>query len=101
MAEDTVRFRCPCCHKQLEFDRETGKAREIDAKAEAPTLPAGEMQSLIEKQAKDGERLGDAFSRATQDTLHQADKFDALFDSALEDAKKDKDKKPTNPFDMD
>lgn len=101
MAKDPHRFRCPCCHEQLEFDEETGIARELDARAAAPKRAESAMTELIEAQTKDAERRSDAFSRATEDTLRHADGFDALFDSALEDAKKDEDKKPRNPFDMD
>jgi hypothetical protein len=101
MANDTDRFRCPCCHENLEFDRSTGSVRKADAKTGASDPPRHDMDALIEKQAKDDERRGDAFSTATEDALQQADKFDALFDDALEQAKKDKDKKPRNPFDMD
>ena len=101
MAQDTDRFRCPCCHKQLELDRATGRVREVAAEAEAPKRAGEDMDALIAKQTDESERIGDAFARATKDALHQADKFDELFDSALEQAKKDKDKKSRNPFDLD
>ena len=101
MTQHTHRFRCPCCHKQLELETATGKVREVDQRKEVKTRAKKELDTLLDKQDRENERLGDAFSRAADDALSQADKFDDLFNSALDDAKKDKDKKPHSPFDLD
>ena len=70
---DEHQFRCPCCHKRLAFDAETGKAREVQiAKKEAPKI-----DKLLEAQTKDRERLADTFAKATEDQSSQADRFDA------------------------
>ena len=101
MAEGTRRFRCPCCHKQLEIEMATGEVHEVDrAKAGAEQNDA-EMDRMVEKHKKESERLDDVFSRAAEDAMTQKDKFDDLFNSALEDAKKDEDEKPPSPFDLD
>ncbi len=99
MAQDTHRFRCPCCHKQLEFETSTGEVREVDKRKDAQKRSKKEMDGLVERQKHEGERLGDAFTRATDDARDQAGKFDDMFKDALDAAKKDKDKKPRNPFD--
>ena len=101
MTQDTRRFRCPCCHKRLEFETSSGEVREVDTSEEAPKRSKKELEQLVDKQKREVERLGDAFERATDDTLSQADKFDDLFKDALDAAKKDKDKKPRSPFDLD
>ena len=100
MAQDTRRFRCPCCHKQLEFETSSGEVREVDKSSEATKRSQKEIDSLVDQQKHEAERLGDAFGRATDDALTQADKFDDLFKDALDAAKKDKDKKPRRPFDL-
>lgn len=99
MAQDTRRFHCPCCHKQLEFETSTGEVREVDKRKDAQKRSEKEMDSMVEQQKHEVERLGDAFARATDDARNQAGGFDDLFKDALDAAKKDKDKKPRNPFD--
>ncbi len=99
--KDVHRFRCPCCKKRLEFDTESRKVREVQAEKDDEGPDGAQLDQLLDQQKKDSERLGDAFEQATRDTATQADKFDDMFDSALDEAKKDKDEKPPNPFDFD
>ena len=101
MVDNTLRFRCPCCHKRLEFETSSGEVREVDTSEEAPKRSKKELDGMVEQQKQEANRLGDAFSRATEDTMTQADKFDDLFNDALDAAKKDKDEKPRTPFDLD
>ena len=101
MAQDTRRFRCPCCHKQLEFETSTGEVREVDTRKEAPKRSKKELDSLVERQRRENERLEDVFSQAADDARKQVDRFDDMFNQALDAAKKDKDEKPRSPFDLD
>ena len=101
MVKDVHRFRCPCCNKRLEFDAKSRKVREVQVEKDGDGSDGAEMDRLLEQQKRDSDRLGDAFEQATRDAAIQADKFDDMFDSALDEAKKDKDEKPPNPFDFD
>lgn len=102
MANQTIRFRCPCCAKMLRLDPATGVATEVNAAEEAKTRAESEIDDLVTQQQREQERLGDAFSRAAQDTAKQSGKLDDLFDQALRDAKdEDDDVRPPNPFDLD
>ena len=80
MAEDkTRRFRCPCCHKQLEFETSTGEVREVDTRKEAPKRSKKELDSLVERQRRENERLEDVFSQAADDARKQVDRFEGKY----------------------
>ena len=95
MVNDVRRFRCPCCHKPLEIETRSGRVRAITV------APGEDVDALLEKHKQESERLGDAFERAAKDVATQKDKFDDLFNSALDDAKQNPDEKPRNPFELD
>jgi hypothetical protein len=96
MVKDLYRFRCPCCRENLEFDARSKKARAL----KVDTSDENKLDELMDKQQTEADRLGDAFSDAAQAQGSHADKFDDIFTKAFDDAKKDKDKKPQNPFDL-
>lgn len=97
MVKDLHRFRCPCCRENLEFDARSKKVRAL----KVDITEEKKLDQLMEQQRDEGSRLGDAFSDAAQAQGTQANKFDDMFSKAFEEAKKDKDKKPRSPFDLD
>ena len=101
MAEGTIRFRCPCCHKQLEIETSTGEVQAVDKRKEAAERSGEEIDAMVDKHRHESERLHDAFSKAADEVRTHKDTFDDLLKNALDEAKKDKDEKPRNPFDFD
>ena len=97
MVRHLFRFHCPCCNEFVELDTRSGKARAM--KADTKKV-AAEMDTLLDKQKHEGERLTDVFQQAAKDQTKHKQKLDDAFSQAFEDAKDDKEK-PHNPFDMD
>lgn len=98
MLKDVFTFPCPCCGKLVEVDTRSGRAR-----AARPEEAKGgqSLDRLLEAHQKEGERLSSVFDDARE---RQAKEQELLADAlrrAKEEAKKDKDKKPRNIFDLD
>lgn len=97
MAESLFTFSCPCCGKQIEVDTRSGKARAV-----RPQEAKGgqSLDDLLTAQKKDQQRLADLFASAKDQHAKQKDALDAKLQRAKEEAKKDKDERPRNPFDL-
>ena len=98
MAESLFTFSCPCCGKQIEVDTRSGKARAV-----RPQEAKGgqSLDDLLSAQKKDQQRLADLFASAKDQQAKQSEALDAKLQRAKEEAKKDKDERPRNPFDLD
>ncbi len=97
MARHLFRFHCPRCDEFVELDTRSGKARPVKADTKKASA---EMDTLLDKQKHEGERLTDVFQQAAEDQTRHKQKLDDAFGKAFEDAKDDKEK-PPNPFDLD
>lgn len=97
MAETVFTFPCPCCNKLIEVDVRSGKAR-----AARPEEAKGgrDLDQLLKDQGRDRQRLGDLFSSAKELEQKRGDRLEEQLRRAKEEAKKDKDTRPRNPFDM-
>ena len=98
MAETVFTFHCPCCNKLVEVDVRSGKAR-----AARPEDAKGgrDLDQLLKDHGRDGKRLGDLFSSAKESEQKRGERLDEQLRRAKEEAKKDKDERPRNPFDLD
>ena len=98
MAKHLFRIPCPCCDKMIEVDTRAGKARAVRAEeAEG----GRDLDDLLAAQKKDSERLDDLFSSAKDTEKNLDDVLDRQLKRAKKEAKKDKDEKPRNIFDLD
>lgn len=98
MAETRFTFACPCCNKLIEVDTRSGKARA--ARPEEAKGGRG-LDDLLQAQKKDQQRLGDLFSSAKDHEARAAEQLEQKLLRAKEEARKDKDTRPRNPFDLD
>ena len=98
MAETIFTFPCPCCGKLIEVDTRSGKAR-----AARPEEAKGgrDLDQMLKSHGKEQQRLGDLFSSAKDQQARQAELLAEKLRAAKEEAKKDKDDRPPNIFDLD
>ncbi len=98
MAETVFTFPCPCCNKLIEVDTRSGRAR-----AARPEEAKGgrDLNDLLADQRRDAARLGDLFASAKDLEAQKADRLADQLKRAKEEAKKDKNKRPPNIFDLD
>ena len=98
MAETVFTFPCPCCNKLIEVDTRSGKAR-----AARPEEAKGgrDLDQLLKDQGRDKKRLSDLFSSAKDLETRSADRLDEQLQRAKDEARKDKDGRPRNIFDLD
>ncbi|MCA8954753.1 MAG: hypothetical protein KDC87_01690 [Planctomycetes bacterium] len=96
MPSHLYQFRCPCCHKKLEFDADNGRARVVEPGEGEQKV---ELDQLLDQHRQESARLDNAFDRAVDAQQRQAERFDDLLAEAKEKAKHDK-SKPRNPFDL-
>lgn len=98
MKETVFTFPCPCCNRMIEVDTRSGRAR-----AARPEEHKGgrDLEQLLQQQKKEAQRLDDLFSGAKETEAQKADRLEAQLKRAKEEAKKDKDDKPRNIFDLD
>ncbi|MCA8976617.1 MAG: hypothetical protein KDC98_17990 [Planctomycetes bacterium] len=98
MARHLFTFPCPCCDKLVEVDTRTGKARAIrpDEKKQG-----GDLDSLLSAQRQESQRLDSLFDSARSRESNDADILAQQLARAKEEAKKDKDERPPNIFDLD
>ena len=98
MAKNLFTFPCPCCNKMIEVDTRSGKARAVRPEEQQGKAS---LNDLLEAQRHDSERLDDVFSSAQDTEKRREDLLDEQLRRAKEEAKKDKDDKPRNIFDLD
>ncbi|MBX3461735.1 MAG: hypothetical protein KF830_01075 [Planctomycetes bacterium] len=98
MAETVFTFPCPCCNKLIEVDTRSGRAR-----AARPEEAKGgrNLDDLLAAQRRDAQRLGDLFASAKDLEAQRAERLEQQLRRAKEEAKKDPNDKPRNPFDLD
>ncbi|MBL8748411.1 MAG: hypothetical protein JNK78_04575 [Planctomycetes bacterium] len=97
MADTVFTFPCPCCNKLIEVDVRSGKAR-----AARPEEAKGgrDLDQMLKDHGRDRQRLGDLFSSAQDLEQKRGERLEEQLRRAKEEAKKDKDSRPRNPFDM-
>jgi hypothetical protein len=98
MAQTVFTFACPCCNKSIEVDTRSGKARAVRAEE---AKGGRNLDDLLSAQKQDQQRLADLFASAKDQQSRQQEALDEKLRRAKEEAKKDKDSKPRNPFDLD
>tara|TARA_R110002072_G_scaffold27804_2_gene90176 strand:+ start:2695 stop:2991 length:297 start_codon:yes stop_codon:yes gene_type:complete len=98
MAKNLFTFPCPCCNKMVEVDTRSGKARAVRADEQKGGQT---LDDLLKAQKKDSDRLGDLFSSAKDSEHKRESQYEKQLRRAKEEAKKDKDDKPRNIFDLD
>jgi hypothetical protein len=96
MVKDVFAFRCPCCGKHIEVNVRSGKARAVNPNE---SKQGKDLDSLLEHQRRERDRLGSAFDEAQRDQSREGERLRDLFEGAKEDAKDD-DAPPPNPFDL-
>jgi hypothetical protein len=98
MTETVFTFPCPCCNKLVEIDIRSGKAR-----AARPEEAKGgrDLDQLLADQGRDQRRLTDLFTSAKDQETRGAERLEQQLKRAKEEAKKDKDDRPRNIFDLD
>lgn len=98
MADSVFTFSCPCCNKLIEVDTRSGKAR-----AARPEEAKGgrDLDNLLRAQKKDQQRLADLFSSAKDSEAKKSEQLASQLEKAKQEAKKDKDTRPRNIFDLD
>lgn len=98
MAETLFTFPCPCCGKMIEVDTRSGKARAVRAEE---AKGGRDLDKMLKEHRGDSQRLGDLFSSAKEQEKSKADQLEQQLRRAKEEAKKDKDERPRNIFDLD
>ncbi|MFT4839652.1 MAG: hypothetical protein ACI8UD_000088 [Planctomycetota bacterium] len=98
MAKNLFTFSCPCCNKMVEVDTRSGKARAVRANEQKG---GQSLDDLLDAHKNDSERLGDMFLSAKDRENNREDLLDQQLRRAKKEAKKDKDDKPRNIFDLD
>ncbi|MCB9879758.1 MAG: hypothetical protein H6835_19355 [Planctomycetes bacterium] len=98
MSKHLFRIPCPCCNKMIEVDTRSGKARAM--RADEKDGGTG-LDDLLQAQKKDQERLSDLFSSAQDSERNREDALERQLRRAKDEAKKDKDDRPRNIFDLD
>ncbi len=97
MAKNVFVFKCPCCGKDIEVDTRSGTIRALKFEDSAH---GKSLDKLVVDQKHESDRLEGMLDKASGSLTGDKKRLDDLFGDALEQAKKDKDKKPRNPFDL-
>ncbi len=97
MPKHIFEFPCPCCGKRIEVNVRNGKARAVSFE---DSVKGKNLDGLVEDQKREGTRLGSLFDEAREDQDRSQEHLDDMFKQAAEEAKKDKGKRPVNPFDL-
>lgn len=98
MVKNVFTFPCPCCNKMVEVDTRSGKARAVRADEQKG---GQKLDDLFAAHEKESQRLDDLFSSAKDTEQHRDDELAKKLKRAKDEAKKDPDEKPHNPFDLD
>ena len=98
MAKNQFTFPCPCCNKMIEVDTRAGKARAV-----RPEEQKGgkNLDDMLNAHRHDSDRLDGLFASAKDTEENREDLLSEQLQRAKEEAKKDKDEKPRNIFDLD
>lgn len=97
MPDNVFQFSCPCCGKMVEVDTRSGRARAV-----RPDEAKGgqNLDTLLRSHKGESQRLADVFDDAQRQQKRQGDRLDDVLKRAKDEAKKDKDDKPRNIFDL-
>jgi hypothetical protein len=97
MLKDVFQFPCPCCGKMVEVDTRSGHARAV-----RPDEAKGgqNLDKLLKSHKGESQRLADVFDDAARAQKKQGERLDDVLKRAKDEAKKDKDDKPRNIFDL-
>jgi hypothetical protein len=98
MAKHLFTFPCPCCDKMVEVDTRSGKARALRAEERGG---GQNLDDLLSAHKHESKRLDDLFSSAKDSEDRQEDERDAKLERARDEARKNPDERPRNPFDLD
>ncbi len=98
MAKHLFTFPCPCCDKMVEVDTRSGKARAVRADEGSG---GKNLDDLLSAHKHESQRLDDLFSSAQDSEQRGADDREAKLERARDEARKNPDEKPRNPFDLD
>lgn len=98
MAKDSFEFSCPCCGKRIEVNVRSGRARAVRFEE---SEKGKDLDGLLADQGGEKARLREQFGDAIDQQKRRRETLDDLFESAREEAEKDKDTKPFRPFDLD
>ncbi|MCK5941591.1 MAG: hypothetical protein KAI24_06450 [Planctomycetes bacterium] len=98
MAKHLFTFPCPCCNKMVEVDTRSGKARAVRADERKG---GGSLDDLVDAHKHESQRLDQLFSSARDSEGRRDAELERKLKRAQEEAKKDPDDKPHNPFDLD
>ncbi|MCU0863179.1 MAG: hypothetical protein MUC36_05260 [Planctomycetes bacterium] len=98
MAETVFTFDCPCCNKRIEIDTRSGKARAV-----RPTEAKGgqDLDQLLRSQKQHQKKLDDMFRQAKDSESLRSESLQKQLERAKDEARRDKDERPRNPFDLD
>ena len=98
MAETVFTFDCPCCNKRIEIDTRSGKARAV-----RPTEAKGgqDLDQLLRSQQQHRQKLDDMFRQAKDSESMRSESLQKQLERAKDEARRDKDERPRNPFDLD
>lgn len=97
MPDNVFQFACPCCGKMVEVDTRSGRARAV-----RPDEAKGgrDLDTLLQSHKGESRRLADVFDDAQRQHKRQNERLDDVLKRAKDEAKKDKDDKPRNIFDL-
>ena len=98
MTKNLFTFPCPCCNKMIEVDTRSGKARAVRADEQKG---GQNLADLLNAHKSDSDRLGNLFLSAKNTEKNREGLLDEQLQRAKKEAKKDKDTKPRNIFDLD
>jgi hypothetical protein len=98
MAETVFTFDCPCCSKRIEIDTRSGKARAVRA---TEAKGGQDLDQLLRSQQQHQKKLDDMFRQAKHTEAQRSDALQKQLERAKDEARKDKDERPRNPFDLD
>lgn len=98
MAQTVFQFSCPCCHKAIEVDVRSGKARAVRP---AEAKGGRDLDALLGEQKRQEQRLDDLWGSAQDQVRRQQDRLDRELERAKDEAKQNPDERPRNPFELD
>lgn len=98
MAQTVFTFACPCCNKSIEIDVRSGKARAVHSQE---AKGGRDLDSLLGEHKQQGQRLDDLWGSANEQVRRQEDRLARELERAKDEARKNPNEKPRNPFDLD
>ena len=98
MPKHLFTFPCPCCNKMVEVDTRSGKARAVNADEQKG---GRSLDDLLDAHRHEAQRLDDLLHSAQDGEAKRKHQLEQQLRRAKEEAKKSKDDKPRNIFDLD